>query len=117
MQQTKTISEKSLSQIDELFVWEDDIARIRACQQDQSARNALIPLLDNLREGGVCVLSRGAIEDYYPHGTPTSGSKPERALEACRLVVDQPTAEALSEPLEPSREPELIEIFHALMLD
>jgi len=114
VRQTQTIDEGRLKAIDDLFVWEHDIARIRACREDQAAREALVPLLDNLRASGICVLQKGAIEDYYPAGAPTSGPKPERALAACRMVIDVPTAQGLSSPLVANRAPELIQIFEAI---
>ncbi|MGO7637584.1 ATP-dependent nuclease [Rhizobium leguminosarum] len=114
MQETGTVDDGALQQIDGLFVWEHDIARIRSCREDQESRDALVPLLDNLRASGICVLLKGAIEDYYPEGAPTSGPKPERALAACRLVVEVATAEALSDPLAQGRAPEMVQIFEAI---
>ncbi|MDC7694238.1 AAA family ATPase [Asticcacaulis sp. DXS10W] len=117
MQQTKEIDEAALMELEELFVWEEGIARCRVCREDEIARDALVPLLDNLRASGICVLSKGAIEDYYPPQTPTSGAKPERALEACRLILNQASAEALSGPIAQDRPPELVQIFDALLSD
>lgn len=111
MQQSGVIDENALQQIDDLFVWEHDIARIRVCREDQDAKHALLPLLDYLRANGIHVLSKGAIEDYYPEAAPTSGPKPERALAACRLVIDEASATALSASLADGRLCELAEIF------
>ncbi len=114
VQESRTVDDETLSLLDGLFTWEDDIARVRVCREDDAARSALIPTLDAMREKGVCVLLRGAIEDYYPDGAPTSGAKPERALAAVTLITDLATATALSPPLADGRAVELHEICHAL---
>jgi hypothetical protein len=109
-QETGTVATDTPQVIDRLFLWENDITRTRACIEDAAAREALTPLLDRLRQEGICVLSRGAIEAYYPAACPPHSSKPQRALAACDLVVDQAGALALSAPLAPGRSPELKEI-------
>jgi predicted ATP-dependent endonuclease of OLD family len=111
MQRTRIIDDAALQRLDELFVWEQDIARIKACREDSASLEALVPLIDELRQHGIFVLSKGAIEDYYPETTSKSGAKPERALQACKLVVDKVTAEVLCAPLAPGRPCELSEIF------
>jgi hypothetical protein len=95
-------------------VAETDIARVRVCREDDHARAAIVPVIDVMRQAGICVLARGAIEDYYPANSPLSGSKPERALAACRLVTDRASALGLSQSLGPGRDPELLEICRAL---
>jgi putative ATP-dependent endonuclease of OLD family len=105
-----------LAAIDGMFTWEDNIARVRACREDEKARDALVPVLDRMRDKGVCVLLRGAIEDYYPTGAPTSGPKPSRAMAAASLVKDSTTAVALSLPLAQGRMSELHQICEALFL-
>jgi len=100
--------------MDQLFTWESDIARVRVCREDEQSAQTLVPLLDALRQAGICVLSKGAIEDYYPEGTPDSGPKPERALAAARLVQSRETALSVSKPLAAGRSPELVEIFQEL---
>lgn len=114
VQETQQVDEETLSLIEGLFVWEDDIARVKVCREDEQARAALVPVIDGLRLAGICVLARGAIEDYYPADTPHISAKPERALAACQLVTDQPGALALSEALDQGRDPELMEICRAL---
>ena len=113
-QQTGVVTAEALSQLDQLFTWESDIARVRACKEDEQSAQALVPILDALRTTGICILSSGAIEDYYPPGTPEVGPKPGRALAAARLVVDEQTAVGLSRPLGAGRPPELTEIFDSL---
>lgn len=116
-QQVGHVGEDALQQLDQLFTWESDIARVRVCREDEQSAQALVPLLDALRKTGICVLSAGAIEDYYPPDTPEVGPKPERALAAARLVVDKQAAMVLSRPLAADRSPELVEIFKQLFAD
>jgi len=97
----------TLTLIDGLFTWEADTARVRACRQDGDARAALAPVLTQIRTAGVHILSRGAIEDYYPDGTLASGSKPDRALDACRRTTTVDQARALSDPLGENDETEI----------
>jgi putative ATP-dependent endonuclease of OLD family len=97
----------TLTLIDGLFTWEAETARVRACRQDGEARAALVPALTLIRTGGVHILSRGAIEDYYPEGTLASGPKPDRALDACRRITTAEHARALSDPLGENAETEI----------
>lgn len=108
------VESQVIEQIESLFVWEQATARVRACREHDAARSALIPCLDALRARGICVLSKGAIEDYYPDGTLGYGSKPERALDAIARVSDTLVARSLSAPLAENREPELVEICNEL---
>ena len=108
---------EQLRLLDGLFVWGADAGRLQACLVDDEARNALTDLLDELRSRGVCVLSRGAIEDYYPALSSRSGPKPDCALQATRLVVDCASAQALSPGLTEGRQTELEEVFQELFRD
>lgn len=108
------ISPADLDTLDGLFTWEQDVARVNVCRDDADAQTHLSPVLDRLRASGVIILSKGAIEDYYPDGAPKNGQKPARALEACKLVQNREDALALSVPLAPTRQPELFEVFQAL---
>lgn len=117
IQASRTVDDNTLDLLDQLFTWEQDIARVRVCCEDIQAANALIPVLDALRLEGICVLSRGAIEDYYPNGTTTGLPKPERALAAASLVNTQQQATTLSHPLQGGRMTELEEIFEEIFRD
>jgi hypothetical protein len=117
VQQAGGAAPEELRELDELFVWEADIARVKACREDAQARAALVPLLDELRRHGICVLSRGAIEDYYPLAANRSGPKPDCALSAAALVTDRAAALALSAPLAEGRPTELEEVFAELFRD
>lgn len=90
---------------------------MRACQEDGQAAAALVPLLDSFRARGICVLSKGAIEDYYPQPTPASGLKHERAFGAACRVDSKECALAYSQPLVAGRPPELVEVFEELFQD
>ncbi|MDR6956004.1 hypothetical protein J2X65_005397 [Ancylobacter sp. 3268] len=117
MQETQLIDDGVLQQIDNLFVWEQDIARVKVCREDDQARGMIVPVLDGMRTLGVCILSKGAIEDYYPDGTPGNCSKPEKALGACGLVTDAVIATGLSASLAAGRDVELTEIFTEIFRD
>ncbi|MDN6888390.1 AAA family ATPase [Variovorax sp. CAN2819] len=114
VQASRQVDDETLALLDGLFAWEREIARMQACEADTDAAAALVPVLDALRAEGICVLARGAIEDYYPSAAPTSGSKPERALAASNLVTNSDEAIALSRPLVAGRLSELQEIFEEL---
>lgn len=114
VQRTGQAAPETVALIDGLFTWEQDISRLKVCTEDAQAAAALVPLLDSLRAQGICVLARGAIEDYYPAGAPGAGAKPDRALAACSLVRTQQAALALSAPLGPQRRAELEEILEEL---
>lgn len=103
--------------LDGLFAWEKDTTRLQICTQDTEAATALLPLLDSLREQGICVLARGAIEDYYPDTIPQNGNKPDRALAACSAVTTKEQAVALAKPLADGRSSELEEIFGSLFAE
>ncbi|MGF6757477.1 AAA family ATPase [Paraburkholderia sp. GAS42] len=111
------ITDGILERLEGLFTWEDAIARVRACREDRVARSALAPVLTALRQTGICVLSKGAIEDYYPEAVPASGQKPERALAAARLVQNAEQARALSDPFADDGRTELEEVFSEIFRD
>lgn len=115
VQRTGQAAPEVVALIDGLFTWEQEISRLKVCTEDAQAAAALVPLLDSLRAQGICVLARGAIEDYYPAGSPAAGAKPDRALVACSLLSTQHAALALSEPLVPDRRTELEEILEELI--
>ncbi len=110
IQKTKEVSDEALGLLDGLFTWEQDIARVRACREDDEARAAAVEVFDAMRSSGICVLVRGAIEDYYPANAPGVGPKPERAMAATRLLRTRQDALALCPALGPGRQPELLEI-------
>lgn len=114
VQQSGVVNEGILQALDGLFTWEQTFARQKVCLEDAEAATALVPLLDTLRAQGICVLSRGAIEDYYPKEAPATGAKPDRALTACSYVTSKVVAKGLSTPLDAGRRTELEEILEEL---
>jgi hypothetical protein len=64
-----------------------------------------------LRSEGIVVLSKGAIEDYYPAAVSKNSPKPQRALEACAAVKSTEDLLKLSEKLVAAEETELEELF------
>lgn len=114
MHATRVVDDEALAQLDSLFSWESELTRCLACREDPVCAMTIVPLLDHLRTQGICVLSKGAIEEYYPEGCPADGSKPSRALKAASMVETEAHAAALSQPLGPGRSPELQQILAEL---
>lgn len=117
VQQGAAVDAATIELLDSLFTWEKETTRLQICTQDAEAAASLVPLLDALRELGICVLARGAIEDYYPENVAQSGNKPDRALEACSAVRTREQAVALAGPLTVGRVSELEEIFGCLFAE
>ena len=68
--------------IQEFFDWERRENRLMVLQNppNEEIRNALNELINVMRESGVHILSKGAIEEYYPDGEVIKGrDKPSRA--------------------------------------
>lgn len=114
VQQGAAVDGATIELLDNLFAWEKESTRLQVCTQDAEAAAALVPLLDALRELGICVLARGAIEDYYPANVTQSGNKPDRALAACSAVTTREQAVGLAGPLAAGRASELEEVFGCL---
>lgn len=110
VRETNLVTLETVALFESLFTWEEEVARVKACREDEASRSELTPLLDGLRDAGICVLSRGAIEDYYPVGAE-NGSKPQRALAAIELITGPADIAAIGAPLAPERDGELTEIF------
>jgi putative ATP-dependent endonuclease of the OLD family len=117
VQQGAAVEAATLDLLDSLFAWEKDTTRLQICTQDAEAAAALVPLLDSLRVQGICVLARGAIEDYYPANVEQGGNKPDRALAACSAVTTREQAVALAGPLAAGRISELEEVFGCLFAE
>ncbi len=113
-QETSAISSTIMEKIDSLFTWEQSDARVKAILEDKESYNNIIPFIDILRKEGICILSKGTIEDYYPGGVPSHGSKPERALRAVELLPDRDTILKITAALAEGRKTELEEIFDAI---
>jgi len=113
-QQTGKVTPDLMKKIDGLFTWEQSDARVKAVTEDNESKVAIIPLLDALRKEGICILSNGTIEDYYPEDVQRHGPKIERALKAMELLPDRESILKISGPLSEGRKTELEEIFEAI---
>jgi putative ATP-dependent endonuclease of the OLD family len=67
--------------VEEFFAWEKKDERLEAMRNppNDKIRTALSELLCSLRKDGVFILSKGAIEDYYPAEGITGRDKPSKA--------------------------------------
>jgi hypothetical protein len=67
--------------VKEFFDWEKKNSRVATLQSppNQEIADALGKLLVSMRESGVYILSKGAIEDYYPAGAIAGRDKPSKA--------------------------------------
>lgn len=79
--------------VDAFFAWETNDERLRLLGESISAEiiAAKLALLEELRNQNVFVLSRGAIEEYYPQSI-LGGEKPARAQQFRKTIT---TKEAL----------------------
>lgn len=111
LQQGVQVSDRLVNDIDALFVWEQADSRLKAVLADEVSREAVIPLLDALRREGICVLLKGAIEDYYPDHVPSHAPKPDRAMQAGETLSTRDQVIAACPPLQPGRPSEFEEIF------
>lgn len=102
--------------INGLFLWEADEARLIAMQNDDVSGDAIWPLLNAMRLEGVCVLSKGAIEEYYPAEVEAFGAKPQRALKAANAINTREQALLLSQSSVVDGPTELEMIFEALFI-
>ena len=114
LQAGATLDAAEIAAIGQLFECEREETRLLTVQADSAAKQAMIPLLDKLRNLGICVLSKGAIEDYYPETVNQSLAKPQRALHASTLVTCGEDVAKLGPPLEPGRDSELHQVFTAI---
>jgi putative ATP-dependent endonuclease of OLD family len=97
-----------------LFEWEEDESKYIVLTTDDEVKQEMIALLDRLRGEGIYVLSRGAIEQYYPAEVLGNTSKPERALSVIEHVTTTAQAIALSSSLGDDRPTEFEEILSSI---
>lgn len=81
-----SVSKEELAEFRDLFAEEATYLRRHVLASDERLRKSKDNLLTALRGDGVVVLSKGAIEAYYPEGVE-GGDKPSRALAACGRVA------------------------------
>ena len=107
----EAVTPEQIVTLHELFSWEADESRYTVISTDDDVKTDVVALIDLLRTEGVYILSKGAIEEYYPDDVTLNCSKPERALKVIEIVTSQEFAKALSVPLAEGRPTELEEIF------
>ncbi|MBL4705864.1 MAG: AAA family ATPase, partial [Flavobacteriales bacterium] len=105
------VNPEQIVELDTLFVWENEDGRYTLLSTDEEVKTDLVVLLDALRTEGIYILSKGAIEEYYPEEMTGNCSKPERALKIIECISSRENAVSLSQPLAEGRETELEEIF------
>ncbi len=92
--------------VDDFFAWEKSSARLQILQRssDTCVVAEKRALIDALHSGGVLVLNKGEIEDYYPIGLPGS-DKPSRAQALCNRLTSREHAVSLC-PVAPGSAPD-----------
>ncbi len=106
-----TFDNKLAENLSELFRIDDDDKKYKILKDDLEIKKDVVSLLDKMRKKGICILSQGAIEDYYPAEVPSNDSKPSRALTAISKISERQHALNISKPLTANRKTELEEIF------
>ena len=101
--ESKTATPVQINALHELFAWEADESRYTVISTENEVKLDLVALVDSLRAEGIYILSKGAIEEYYPEEIALNCSKPERALRVIETVTSHELAEALSVPLADGR--------------
>lgn len=109
--EAETATPEQIDTLHELFAWEADESRYTVISTDAEVKTDVVALIDMLRTEGIYILSKGAIEEYYPDDVTLNCSKSERALKVIQTVTSQNLAKALSLPLAEARPTELEEIF------
>ena len=112
--ETGNVDEQQKQALNDLFVWESEEARYTVLSTDTEVKDGLVVLLDSLRDQGIYILSKGAIEEYYPEGINSNCSKPERALKVIERVSTNESAIGLSQPLAEGRPTEFEQIFQSI---
>lgn len=115
--ETHNVTDQDLETLNSLFAWEQDESRYVVLSTDNAIQQQLVEMLDTLRAENIYILSKGAIEEYYPVEAVRNMSKPERALKVIELVTVQEHAQALSRPLADGRPTEFEEIFRHIFED
>ena len=112
--QAGNASVEQIKTFNSLFEWEADESKYIVLTTDNEVKQEMVALIDRLRGEGIYVLSRGAIEQYYPDEILGNTSKPERALSVIEHITTREQAVALSSPLGEDRPTEFEEIFFSI---
>tara|TARA_R110002049_G_scaffold82607_4_gene210098 strand:- start:680 stop:2476 length:1797 start_codon:yes stop_codon:yes gene_type:complete len=102
-----------VQKISELFNWENEFKLLNALEDNEKAKELILPLIIKLREEKIFILKKGAIEAYYPKGV-TGASKPEKAISAIDMITTPANVIVLSEK-EENEKTELENIIESLV--
>ena len=83
-----TLSKAEISEMNSLFEIEEENKRKKVLQSGKYEISNKDILLSALRNEKIYVLSKGAVEDYYPIGF-YGEDKPSRAINACEMLPDR----------------------------
>ncbi|MBX7135149.1 MAG: ATP-dependent endonuclease [Fimbriimonadaceae bacterium] len=101
--------------VEDFFAWEKSSARLQILQQpgNPDIVAAKKSLIDALRAIGVCVLSKGELEDYYPGNVPGS-DKPSKAQGLCNGLTCRQHVIDLCPPIAPDTKCEFEQILEVV---
>jgi putative ATP-dependent endonuclease of the OLD family len=83
-----TLSEDEIVEINSLFEIEEENKRKQVLLSGKYEISKMDVILSALRDEKIYVLSKGAVENYYPLGF-YGEDKPSRAINACKLLPDR----------------------------
>jgi hypothetical protein len=84
----RTLTSNEIEEIKLLFSEETKIKRQEILESNRKL-DSKYELLEALRNDKIYVLSKGAVEKYYPNETKSTSDKPSKALKACELLPDR----------------------------
>lgn len=84
----RTLTSNEIEEIKLLFSEETKIKRQEILESSRKL-DSKYELLEALRNDKVYVLSKGAVEKYYPNEARSINDKPSKALKACELLPDK----------------------------
>lgn len=89
-------NENTIEALEEFFDFEWNKPRLKVLEDFayESIVSLKRELFSKLREDGIFVLEKGAIEAYYPEGV-TGGDKPTKAQNFCQIICDKSILETL----------------------
>ncbi|QDS99053.1 hypothetical protein HG15A2_23430 [Adhaeretor mobilis] len=90
---------EDLPSVDAIFGREVDYARRNMLAEATQVEEQKLALLSTLLAERIYVLSRGAVEEYYP-ASAAGKDKPSKAIHACKLAADRDTALGCSDPMK-----------------
>jgi putative ATP-dependent endonuclease of the OLD family len=107
------VTEEEIALIEELLEIERDEPRLCVLKSHPSIQQAKQDLLSRMRQYGVFVLDKGAIEDYYPCDV-TGRDKPSKAQAFCKLHPDRESINRTCNTISTLDEQTVISEFEAI---